>query len=74
MCACLLVCGGLLEIQTPAPILMKFSIHIPADPIKVLVQVWPPGPGGIETLKAEGHIYKMLSRLQLNPGSACNLS
>jgi len=23
----------------------------------------PPGPGGLETLKAEGHIFKMLSRL-----------
>jgi len=25
-----------------------------------------PGPGGLETLKAEGHIFKMLSRLQIN--------
>jgi len=30
----------------------------------------PPGPGGLETLKAEGHIFKMLGRLQINPGSA----
>jgi len=36
---CLLVCGGLMEIQTPAPILMKFSTHIPTCPRKVLVQV-----------------------------------
>jgi len=34
----------------------------------------PPGPGGPETLKAEGHIFKMLSRLQINPGSAESLS
>jgi len=36
---CLLVCGGLMEIQTPGPILMKFSTHIPSCPRKVLVQV-----------------------------------
>jgi len=24
----------------------------------------PPGPWGLETLKAEGHIFNMLSRLQ----------
>jgi len=41
---CLLVCGGLIEIQTPAPILMKFGMHIPTCPRKVLVQVWPPPP------------------------------
>jgi len=34
----------------------------------------PPGPRGLETLKAEGHIFKMLSRLQINPGSAGYLS
>jgi len=33
-----------------------------------------PGPGGLETLKAEGHIFKMPSRLQINPGSAGYLS
>jgi len=27
----------------------------------------PPGPGGLETLKAEGHIFKMLSWLQQVP-------
>jgi len=41
---CLLVCGGLMEIQTPASISMKFSIHIPTCPRKVLVQIWPPPP------------------------------
>jgi len=30
----------------------------------------PPEPQGLETLKAEGHIFKMLSRLQINTGSA----
>jgi len=34
----------------------------------------PLGPGGLETVKAEGHIFKMLSRLQINPGSAGYLS
>jgi len=72
----LLVCGGLMEIQTPVP--MKFSTHIPTCPRKVLVQVWPPlplpRPGEVETLKAEGHIFKMLTRLQINPGSAGYLS
>jgi len=34
----------------------------------------PLGLGGPETLKAEGHIFKMLSRLQINPGSAGYLS
>jgi len=30
--------------------------------------------GGPKTLKAEGHIFKMLSRLQINPGSTGYLS
>jgi len=34
----------------------------------------PPGPGGLESLKAEGHIFKMFSRLKINPGSAGHLS
>jgi len=34
---CLLVCGGLMEIQTPASISMKFCTHIPTCPRKVLV-------------------------------------
>jgi len=55
-----------MEIQTPAPSVMKFSTHIPTCPRKVLVQVGLPplplGPGGLETLKAQGHIFKMLSR------------
>jgi len=34
----------------------------------------PPAPWGLETLKAEGHTFKMLSRLQINPGSAGYLS
>jgi len=31
-----------------------------------------PGPGGPETLKAEEHIFKMLSRLQINPGPSAS--
>jgi len=34
----------------------------------------PLGPGGLETLKAEGHILKMFSRLQISPCSARYLS
>jgi len=34
----------------------------------------PFGPRELETLKAEGHIFKMLSRLQINQGSAGYLS
>jgi len=34
----------------------------------------PLPPGMPKTLKAEGHIFKMLSRLQINPGSAGYLS
>jgi len=61
MFVCLLVCGGLMEIQTPAPIFMKFCTHIPACPRKDLMQVWPPTPSpwswGPKTLRAEGHIF-----------------
>jgi len=76
---CLSVGGGPMEFQTPATILMKFSTHIPTCPRKFLVQIWPPppsppGPRGLETLKAEGHIFKMLSRLQINLGSTGYLS
>jgi len=55
MFVCLLACGGLMEIQTPALILMTFCTHIshlskegfganmtPPPPL--------PGPGGLETL------------------------
>jgi len=49
-----------MEIQTPAPILMKFVqgrfwCRFALRPLTL-------GLGGIETLKAEGHIFKMLSR------------
>jgi len=79
MAVCLLVCGGLTEIQTPAQILMKFSTHILNCPKKVLVAGLNPatshlGLEGLETLKAEGHIFKMLSRLQINLGNAGYLS
>jgi len=74
---CLLVCGGLMEIKTPAPILMKFCTHIPTKEgfgPGLTPACSPPGPRGLETLKAEGHIFKMLSRLQINPCSAGYLS
>jgi len=52
-----------MEIQTGAPIIMKFCTHIPTCPSKGLVQVChpsppPSGPGGSKTLKAEGHIFE----------------
>jgi len=54
--------------------LMKFCSHIPTCPRKVLMLVWPPpGPGGPETLTAEGHFFtkqRMFSGLQIIPGSA----
>jgi len=34
----------------------------------------PLGMAGLETLKAEGHIFKTVSRLQINQGSAGYLS
>jgi len=34
----------------------------------------PLGLGGLKQLKAEGHIFKMLGRLQINPGSTGYLS
>jgi len=50
---CLLVCGGIMEIQTTAPILMKFCTQTPTCPRKVLVQVWPrPLAWGSKILKA----------------------
>jgi len=59
-----------MEIQTPAPILMKFSTHLYKEGFGAgLTPVPPP-----KTLKAEGHIFKMLSRLQINSDSAGYLS
>jgi len=68
-----------MEIQTPAPILMKFSTHVHPHLSKEdfgagLIPALFPLAWGLETLKAEGHIFKMLSRLQINPGSAGYLS
>jgi len=34
----------------------------------------PLGPGGPKILEAEGHIFKMLSRLKINPGRVGYLS
>jgi len=80
----LLVCGELMDIQTPAiKILIKFCTHIPTCPRKVLVLVWPPPPlglGGGNHISWRTHFWncllkqKMFSRLQINPGSAGYLS
>jgi len=63
-----------MEIQTHAPIWIKFCTHIPICPRRFWCRFdplpFPPGPGGLETLKAEGHIFKRLSKLQINPGIA----
>jgi len=63
---CLLVCGGQMEIQTLAPILMKFCTHIP---IECFVPVWPPlslppGPGGLETLKLKDTFFYKIKDVQ----------
>jgi len=80
VCFCLLLCGGLIEIQTPTSILMKFSTYIPSCQRKVLVQVWPPppppGPRGLETLKAEGHILRSSAGCKLTwaaPGTSASI-
>jgi len=52
MFVCLLVCGGPMEIQTPAPILMKFCMHITTYPRNVLMQVLTPWAWGPKTLRA----------------------
>jgi len=58
MFICLLVCEGLMEIQTPAPILMKFCMHIPTCPRKVLI----PAPshlglGGLKPYKLKDTFF-----------------
>jgi len=72
---CLLVCGGANgnpipctdpnEILNAHPHLSKEGFGTGLTPAP-----FPLGPGGPKTLKVEGHIFKMLSRLQINPGSA----
>jgi len=41
MFVCLLVCGGLMEIQTLTQILIRFCKHLPTCPRKVLAQFDP---------------------------------
>jgi len=62
-------CSDLDEILHTHPHLSKegFGPGLTPDPSL-------PGPRGLETPKAEGHIFKMLSRLQISPGSAGYLS
>jgi len=62
-------CTDLDEILQTHPHLSKEGFGLGLTPAPS-----PPGPQGLETLKAEGHIFKMLSRLQINPGSAGYLS
>jgi len=62
-------CTNLDEILHTHPHLSKegFSPGLTPTPL-------PPVPLGLDTLKSEGHILKMLSRLQINPGSTGYLS
>jgi len=65
-----------MEIQTPAPILHEIlhtHPHLSKEGFGA-GSTLPPPPGELETAKAEGHIFKMLSRLQINPGSTRYLS
>jgi len=66
-----------MEIQTPAPILKKFSTHNPHLSKEGFGADLTPAPSwawGPKTIKSEGNIFNMLSRLQINPGSAGYLS
>jgi len=77
MFLCLLVCGGLLEMQTHAPILMKASHNLSKEGSGAsLTPAPPPGQGEPETIQAEGHILenclqniRCLAGLQINSGS-----
>jgi len=63
-----LVCGGLIKIQTPTPVQGRFLYRLEPCPL-------PPGPGGLETVKAEEHIFKMLSGCKLTraaPGTSAS--
>jgi len=60
-------CTDLDEIFPAHPHLSKEGFGAGLTPTPSL-----PGPGGLETLKAEGHIFKMLTAV--NPGSAGYLS
>jgi len=62
-------CTNLDEIFHAHPHLSKEGCGAGLTPIPS-----PPGPWGLETLKSEGHIFKVLTRLQINPGSAGYLS
>jgi len=55
MFVCLLVCEGVMKIQTPSPIWMKFCTpHM----FKEGSAQSPSGPGGPETRKGEEHIFE----------------
>jgi len=65
MFVCLWVCGGLMEIQTSAPIWMNFCTHIPTCPRFWCTGLIPALPGGPETLIAEERVFQ--NCLQNNP-------
>jgi len=78
---CLLVCGGWRAIGNPNPCtdldeILHAHPHLGKEGfgLDLTPAPSPPGPRGLETLKAEGHIFKMLSRLPTSPGSAGYLS
>jgi len=56
--------------------ILHAHLHLSKEGFGVSLTPTPPlpGPGELETLKTEGHIIKMLSRLQINLGSAGYLS
>jgi len=58
-------CTDLDEILHTHPHLSKEGFGLGLTPAPLIPWAWGP-----ETPKAEGHIFKMLSRLQINPGSA----
>jgi len=74
MFVCLLVCGVLMEIQTLAPILMKFCTHIPTCPRKVWPLPHPPWAWGTWNPISWRTHFLQNKRLQIYPGSAGYLS
>jgi len=62
-----------MEIQTPDEILHAHP-HLSKVGFGSGLTPTPsaPGPRGLENLKAEGHIFKMLSRLQISPGTSAS--
>jgi len=80
MFVCLLVCGwanGNLDPCTVLDEIFHAHPHVSKEGFGAGFSPtsYPLGLRGVlETLKSEGHIFKTLSRLQINPGSAGYLS